>query len=142
MLRRCEDRCSWQDEMFQFKSMDGMAYILLTAGHCVVQGRRSTELRDCMKNEWFQVLFTDETRFSLENDTRRVKAGISISGRTNLHINRKGNLTMQRYAYKILRPHVTLCADIICLFFSFNADRLVENIPETETGNGQKSFLI
>ncbi|GFW86964.1 transposable element Tcb2 transposase [Trichonephila clavipes] len=109
MLRSCKDSCSWQqDEGYSAKQYD--------------------------QHDWSQVLFTDESRFSLECDTRRVLVwrdrgtrnnpafvrerslyrragwmvwgGISIGGRTDLHIIRNGTLTGRRYADEILRHHV------------------------------------
>ncbi|GFW63963.1 transposable element Tcb2 transposase [Trichonephila clavipes] len=113
-------------------------------------------------------LMTDESRFSLECDTRRVLVwrdrgtrnnpafvrersqyrragwmvwgGISIGGRTDLHIIRNGTLTGRRYADEILRPHVIPYAGAIRDSFVFQDDngrphiaRLVENMLEAET---------
>ncbi|GFW58392.1 succinate--hydroxymethylglutarate CoA-transferase [Trichonephila clavipes] len=110
----------------------------------------------------------DESRFSLECDTRRVLVwrdrgtrnnpafvrersqyrragwmvwgGISIGGRTDLHIIRNGTLTGRRYADKILRPHVIPYGGAIGDSFVFQDDnarphraRLVENMLEAET---------
>ncbi|GFU60425.1 transposable element Tcb2 transposase [Trichonephila clavipes] len=115
-----------------------------------------------------QVLFTDESRFSLESDTRRVLVwtdrgtrnnpafvrersqyrragwmvwgGISIGGRTDLHIIQNGTLTGRRYADEILRPYVIPYAVAIGDSFVFQDDnarphraRLVENMLEAET---------
>ncbi|GFX23454.1 transposable element Tcb1 transposase [Trichonephila clavipes] len=109
-----------------------------------------------------------ESRFSLECDTRRflvwrdrgtrnnptfvrersqyrragwmVWGGISIGGRTDLHIIRNGTLTGRRYADDILRPHVIPYAGAIGDSFVFQDDnarphraRLVENMLEAET---------
>ncbi|GFY30553.1 transposable element Tcb2 transposase [Trichonephila clavipes] len=69
-----------------------------------------------------------------------VWAGISIGGRTDLHIIRKGILTGRRYADEILRPHVIPYAGAIRDSFVFQDDnarphraRLVENMLEAET---------
>ncbi|GFX43339.1 transposable element Tcb2 transposase [Trichonephila clavipes] len=110
----------------------------------------------------------DESRFSLECDTRRVLVwrdrgtrnkpafvrersqyrragwmvwgGISIGGRTDLHIIRNGTLARRRYADEILRPHVIPYAGAIGDSFVFLDDnarphraRLVENMLEAET---------
>ncbi|GFW55713.1 transposable element Tcb2 transposase [Trichonephila clavipes] len=128
----------------------------------------AAEHRDWEQHDWSQVLFTNESRFSLECDTRRVliwrdrgtrnnpafvrersqyrKAGwmvwggISIGGRTDLHIIRNGTLTGRRYADEILRPHVIPYAGAIGDSFVFQDDnsrphraRLVENMLEAET---------
>ncbi|GFW20479.1 transposable element Tcb2 transposase [Trichonephila clavipes] len=69
-----------------------------------------------------------------------VWGGISIGGRTDLHIIRNGTLTGQRYADEILRPHVIPYAGAIRDSFVFQDDnarphraRLVENMLEAET---------
>ncbi|GFW39422.1 transposable element Tcb2 transposase [Trichonephila clavipes] len=95
------------------------------------------------QHDWSQVLFTDESQFSLESDTRRVLVwrdrgtrnnpafvrersqyrragwmvwgGISIGGRTDLHIIRKGTLTGRRYADEIS----TLCHPLRCSHWRF-----------------------
>ncbi|GFT61361.1 transposable element Tcb2 transposase [Trichonephila clavipes] len=91
-----------------------------------------------------------ESRFSLECNTRRVLVwrhrgtrnnpafvrersqyrragwmvwgGISIGGRTDLHIIQNGTLTGRRYADEILRPHVTPYAGAIGDSFVFQDD--------------------
>ncbi|GFW80351.1 transposable element Tcb2 transposase [Trichonephila clavipes] len=113
-------------------------------------------------------LYANKSRFSLECDTRRVLVwrdrgtrnntafvrersqyrragwmvwgGISIGGRTDLHIIRNGTLTGRRYADEILRPHVIPYAGAIGDSFVFLVDnarphraRLVENMLEAET---------
>ncbi|GFV29044.1 transposable element Tcb2 transposase [Trichonephila clavipes] len=130
--------------------------------------RWAAEHRDWEQHDWSQVLFTDESRFSLECDTRRVFVwrdrdtrnntafvrersqyrrvgwmvwgGISIGGRTDLHIIRNGTLTGRRYADEILRPHVIPYAGAIGDSFVFQDDNarphragLVENMLEAET---------
>ncbi|GFV16316.1 transposable element Tcb2 transposase [Trichonephila clavipes] len=69
-----------------------------------------------------------------------VWGGISIGGRTDLHIIRNGTLTVRRYADEILRPYVIPYAVAIGDFFVFQDDnarphraRLVENMLEAET---------
>ncbi|GFU78090.1 transposable element Tcb2 transposase [Trichonephila clavipes] len=69
-----------------------------------------------------------------------VWGGISIGGRTDLHIIRNGTLTGRRYADEILRPHVIPYAGAIGNSFVFQDDnarphraRLVENMLEAET---------
>ncbi|UYV85161.1 CD109 [Cordylochernes scorpioides] len=85
-------------------------------------------------NEWRRVMFTDESRFSLNSDSSRVFvwrevgtrnnprnmverdpyrsqgfmvwAGIFLGGRTALHIFRQGTLTGQRYRDEILAAYV------------------------------------
>ncbi|GFT20335.1 transposable element Tcb2 transposase [Trichonephila clavipes] len=145
-----------------------MVCIPLTPRHHVAQRRWAAEHRDWEQHDWSQVLFTDESRFSLECDTRRVLvwrdrdtrnnpafvrersqyrragwmvwSGISIGGRTDLHIIQNGTLTGRRYADEILRPHVIPYAGAIGYSFVFQDDngrphraRLVENRLEAET---------
>ncbi|GFW96640.1 transposable element Tcb2 transposase [Trichonephila clavipes] len=69
-----------------------------------------------------------------------VWGGISIGGRTDLHIIQNGTLTGRRYADEILRPHVIPYAGAIGYSFVFQDDnarphraRLVENMLEAET---------
>ncbi|GFT06986.1 uncharacterized protein TNCV_1415421 [Trichonephila clavipes] len=69
-----------------------------------------------------------------------VWGGISVGGRTDLHIIRNGTLTGRRYAHEILRPHVIPYAGAIGDFFVFQDDnarphraRLMENMLEAET---------
>ncbi|GFX55424.1 transposable element Tcb1 transposase [Trichonephila clavipes] len=69
-----------------------------------------------------------------------VWSGISIGGRTDLHIIRNGTLTGRRYADEILRLHVIPYAGAIGYSFVFQDDnarpnraRLVENMLEAET---------
>lgn len=85
---------------------------------------------------WGRVLFSDESRFSLDSDSRRVLiwrepgsryqpsnivekdhygggglmvwAGIMADGRTDLHVFDRGTLTGQRYRDEILAPYVRL----------------------------------
>ncbi|GFT66339.1 transposable element Tcb1 transposase [Trichonephila clavipes] len=136
--------------------------------HRAARRRWAAEHPDWEQHDWSQVLFTDESRFSLECDTRRVLVwrdkgtrnnptfvhersqyrragwmvwgGISIGGRTDLHIIRNGTLTGRRNADEILRPHVIPYAGAIGDSFVFQDDnarphraRLVENMLEAET---------
>ncbi|GFU07471.1 transposable element Tcb2 transposase [Trichonephila clavipes] len=145
-----------------------MVCIPLTPRHSAARRRWAAEHRDWEQHDWSQVLFTDESRFSLECDTRRVLVwrdrgtrnnpafvpersqyrragwmvwgGISIGGRTDLHIIRNGTLTGRRYADEILRPHVIPYVGAIGDSFVFQDDnarphraRLVENMLEAET---------
>ncbi|GFW30018.1 transposable element Tcb2 transposase [Trichonephila clavipes] len=86
--------------------------------------------------EWDNVMFSDEARFSLSTDSRRVTiwrergtrfeprniterhhfpsrgvmvwAGIMIDGRTDLHFFDTGSVTAQRYKDEVLEPYVRL----------------------------------
>ncbi|GFX83819.1 transposable element Tcb2 transposase [Trichonephila clavipes] len=145
-----------------------MVCIPLTPRHRAARRRWAAAQRDWEQHDWSQMLFTDESRFRLGCDTRRVLvwrdrgtrnnpakgrersqyrragwmvwSGISIGGRTDLHIIRNGTLTGRRYADEILRPHVIPYAGAIGDSFAFQDDiarphraRLVENMLEAET---------
>ncbi|GFX70284.1 transposable element Tcb2 transposase [Trichonephila clavipes] len=121
-----------------------MVCIPLTPRHRGVRRRWAAEHRDWEQHDWSQVLFTDESQFSLESQYRRAGwmgwDGISIGGRTDLHIIRNGTLTGRRYADEILRPHVIPYAGAIGDSFVFQDDNarrhralLVENMLEAET---------
>ncbi|GFS78505.1 transposable element Tcb2 transposase [Trichonephila clavipes] len=101
----------------------------------------ATEHVNWRKNEWSNVLFSDESRFSVHPDNRRifiwrdrgsrsnpafvhesvrfggggvlVYGGISIDGRTDLYIIRDGPLTARRHRDEILRPIVVPYAGAI-----------------------------
>ncbi|GBM52115.1 Transposable element Tcb2 transposase [Araneus ventricosus] len=92
------------------------------------------EHRDWSMDQWATVLFTDESRFSLNTDSRRtfiwrepgtrylhsnvreidhygggglmVWAGIMLDGRTPLHVIKRGTVTGVSYRDEILEPYV------------------------------------
>lgn len=79
MLLSCNDSCSGQMNKRcpdkQYVLHQRVIYhvcILLTSIHYVTQRRWAAELRKCEKCNWNQVLFIDESRFSLQCDKRRV----------------------------------------------------------------------
>ena len=144
-----------------------MVCVPLTARHRVDRRLWAEEHRGWGRNEWGNVLFSDESRFSVEPDNRRVFiwrecgtrnnpmfvrersqyhggglmvwAGISIGGRTELHIIRNGSLTALRYRDEILQPLVRLYAGAIGDSFLFMDDnarphraRLVDEMLEAE----------
>ncbi|GFV31441.1 transposable element Tcb1 transposase [Trichonephila clavipes] len=125
--------------------------LLLATGRRVSAKQRwAAEHRDWEQHDWSEVLLTDESRFSLECDTRRVLVwrdrgtrnnpafvrersqyrrdgwmvwgGISIGRRTDLHIIRNGILTGRRYADEMLRHHVIPYAGAIGDSFVFQDD--------------------
>ncbi|GFV15204.1 transposable element Tcb2 transposase [Trichonephila clavipes] len=110
----------------------------LVADHFQASGRRIPLLR-CeivftMQQQWASVLFTDESRFTMESDSGRlliwreqctkyhqsntverhsyrgggilVWAGISLGGHTDLHVFHGGTVTGLRYRDDILDPYV------------------------------------
>ncbi|GFX96932.1 transposable element Tcb2 transposase [Trichonephila clavipes] len=111
-----------------------MVCVRLTSRHCRDRREWATEHVNWRRNEWSSVLFSDESRFSVHPNNRRifiwrecgsrnnpayvhesvrfcgggvlVYGGISIDGRTDLYIVRDGPLTARRYSDEILRPIV------------------------------------
>ncbi|GFS62646.1 transposable element Tcb2 transposase [Trichonephila clavipes] len=111
-----------------------MVCIPLTPRHRATRRRWAAEHRDWEQHDWSQVLFTDESRFSLKCDTRRVLVWRDRGTRNNTAFVR------ERYADEILRPHVIPYAGAIGDSFVFQDDnarphraRLVENMLEAET---------
>ncbi|GFU40660.1 transposable element Tcb2 transposase [Trichonephila clavipes] len=104
--------------------------VRLTSRHRHDRRKWATEYVNWRRNEWSNVLFSDESRFSVHPDNRRifiwrdresrnnpafvhesvrfggggvlVNGGISIDGRTDLYIIRDGPLTARRYRNEIL----------------------------------------
>ncbi|GFW88596.1 transposable element Tcb1 transposase [Trichonephila clavipes] len=111
-----------------------MVCVRLTSRHRRDRREWATKHVNWRRNEWSNVLFSDESRFSVHPDDRRifiwrdrgsrnnpafvhksvrfgggvvlVYGGISIDGRTDLFIIRDGPLTARRYREEILRPIV------------------------------------
>ncbi|GFV22173.1 transposable element Tcb2 transposase [Trichonephila clavipes] len=111
-----------------------MEYVRLTSRHRRDRREWAKEHVNWRKNEWSNVPFSDESRFSVHPDNRRifiwrdrgsrnnpaflhesvgfggggvlVYGGISIDGRTDLYTIRDGPLTARRYRDEILRPIV------------------------------------
>jgi len=145
-----------------------MVCLSLTPRHRTARRRWAAEHRDWEQHDTSQVRFTNESRFSLECDTRRVPVwrerdtrnnpafvrerpqyrragwmvwdGISIGGRTDLHIIRNGTLTARMNADELLRLYVIPYAAAIGDSFVFQHDNarlhtahLVEKMLEAET---------
>ncbi|GFU74406.1 transposable element Tcb2 transposase [Trichonephila clavipes] len=111
-----------------------MVCVRITSRHRRDRREWATEHVNWKRNEWSNVLFSDEFRFSVHPENRRifiwrdrgsinnpafvletvrfgregilVYGGISIDGRTDLYIIRDGPLTGCRYRDEILRPIV------------------------------------
>ncbi|GFV49480.1 transposable element Tcb2 transposase [Trichonephila clavipes] len=118
-----------------------MVWVRLTSKHLHDRREWATEHVNWRRNEWSNVLFSNESRFSVHPDNRRifiwrdrgsrnnpafvhesvrfgsegvlVYAGISIDEGTGLYIFRDGPLTARRYRDEILRPIVVPCAAAI-----------------------------
>ncbi|GFS96348.1 transposable element Tcb2 transposase [Trichonephila clavipes] len=115
------------------------------------------EHRNWRDNEWGRVLFTDESRFSLSNDSHHILiwrergsrnhpsniierdryggrgvlvwGGIMLGSRTDLHIFDAGSVNGTRYCNEILLPYVRLFRGAIGLQFLFMDD----NAPRHRT---------
>ncbi|GFW48180.1 transposable element Tcb2 transposase [Trichonephila clavipes] len=111
-----------------------MVCVRLTSRHRCDRREWAKEHVNWRRNEWSNVLFSDEFRFSVHPDNRRifvwrdrgsrnnpafvhesvrfggggvlVYGGIPIDGRTDLYMIRDGPLTARRYRDEILRPIV------------------------------------
>ncbi|GFV38916.1 transposable element Tcb2 transposase [Trichonephila clavipes] len=111
-----------------------MVCVRLTSRHLRDRSEWATEIVNWRRNEWSNVLFSDESRFSVHLDNRRifpwrdrgsrnnpsfvhesvrfggggmlVYGGISIDGCTDLYIILDGLLTARRYREEIFRPIV------------------------------------
>ncbi|GFV21644.1 transposable element Tcb2 transposase [Trichonephila clavipes] len=111
-----------------------MVCVRVTSSHRRDRREWATKHVNWSRNEWSKCYFSDESRFSVHPDNRRVFSsggtvavgiilrsrtkmsdlsvgsvaygGISIDGRTDLYIIRDGPLTARRYRDEILRPIV------------------------------------
>ncbi|GBM20273.1 hypothetical protein AVEN_216685-1 [Araneus ventricosus] len=113
-------------------------------------------------DQWATVLFTDESRFSLNTDSRSTfiwlepetrylpsnvreidyyggGAGIMLDGRTPLHVFERGTVTGVRYRDEILKPYVRLFRGAVGLEFILMDDNarphralLVDEFLESE----------
>ncbi|GFV55428.1 transposable element Tc1 transposase [Trichonephila clavipes] len=118
--------------------------------------------RNWRDNEWGQVLFTDEVRFSLSSDSHRILiwreqrsrnhtsnitekdrnggcgvlvwGGIMLGSRTDLHIFDAGSVNGTRYCNEILLPYVRLFRGAMGLQFLFMDD----NAPYHRTVAAEK----
>ncbi|GFS94059.1 transposable element Tcb2 transposase [Trichonephila clavipes] len=77
-----------------------MVCVSLTSRHRRDRREWATEHVNWRRNEWSNVLFSDESRFSVHPDNRRI---FVWRDRGNLYIIRDGPLTARRYSDEILR---------------------------------------
>ncbi|GFX75065.1 transposable element Tc1 transposase [Trichonephila clavipes] len=122
----------------------------LTPAHRRRRSLWCREHRNWRNNEWGQVLFTDESRFSLSSDSHRILiwrergsrnhpsniierdryggrgvlvwGGIMLGSRTDLHIFDAGSVNGTRYCNEILLPYVCLFRGAMGLKFLFMDD--------------------
>ncbi|GFW41037.1 transposable element Tcb2 transposase [Trichonephila clavipes] len=122
-----------------------MVCVRLTSRHRRDRREWATEHVNWRRNEWSNVLFSDESRFSFHPDNRRtfiwrdrgsrtnpafvhesvrfggagvlVYDGISIDGRTEFYIIQDGHLTTRQYRDEIFRPIVVPYAAAIGDYF-------------------------
>ncbi|GFW18670.1 transposable element Tcb1 transposase [Trichonephila clavipes] len=80
-----------------------MVCVRLTSRHRRDRREWATEHVNWRRNEWSNVLFSDESHFSVHPDNRRI---FIWRDRGNLYIIRDGPLTARRYRDEILRPIV------------------------------------
>lgn len=127
-----------------------MVCIPLTAQHKRDRTTWAQQHQNWTLDDWSRVLFSDESRFCLQPDNRRILiwrepgsrniprnvreqpqyeggslmvwAGISLGGRTDLHFIRGGGLTGQRYLDEILQPTVLPYAGAVGPGFVFMDD--------------------
>ncbi|GFW39838.1 transposable element Tcb1 transposase [Trichonephila clavipes] len=88
-----------------------MVCIRLTSRHRCYRREWATEHVNWRRNEWSNVPFSDESRFSAHPDNKcifiwRDRGSRNNSARTDLYIIRDGPLTARRYKDEILRPIV------------------------------------
>ncbi|GFU55309.1 transposable element Tcb2 transposase [Trichonephila clavipes] len=123
--------------------------IPLTSAHKRARLNWSLKYQHWSVGEWANVMFSDEYRFSLSSDSRRVTiwrecgtrfeprniterhfpsrgvmvwAGIMMEGRTDLHFFDTGSVTAQRYRDEVLEPYVRLFRGAVGLDFIFMDD--------------------
>ncbi|GFX54748.1 transposable element Tcb2 transposase [Trichonephila clavipes] len=80
-----------------------MVCVRLTSSHRRNHKEWATEHVNWRRNEWSNVLFSDESRFSVHPDNRRI---FIRRDRGNFYIIRDGPPTARRYRDEILRPIV------------------------------------
>ncbi|KAJ8332478.1 hypothetical protein SKAU_G00422670 [Synaphobranchus kaupii] len=162
--------------------------LVLTAQHRAARLAFAREHQNWQVRHWRPVLFTDESRFTLSTCDRRervwrcrgeryaacniiqhdrfgggsvmVWGGISLEGRTNLHMLANGTLTAVRYRDEILRPIVRPYAGAVgpgfllvqdnawpyvarAQFFTliFGLHKVAPVMPRSQTGPSQEKII-
>ncbi|GFX13264.1 transposable element Tcb2 transposase [Trichonephila clavipes] len=83
-----------------------MVCVRLTSRHRCDHREWVTEHVNWRRNEWSNVLFSDESHFSVHPDNRRIFMWRDRDRHKDLYIIRDGPLTVRRYREEILRPIV------------------------------------
>ncbi|GFW08765.1 dna-mediated transposase [Trichonephila clavipes] len=121
-----------------------MVCIPLTPRHRAARRRWAAEHRDWEQHDWSQVLFTDESRFSLECDTRRVLVWRDRALEITLHSFVKGHNIEELVGWYWVKISIGGCTVLHIIpewHFDGQKDdnarphraRLVENMLEAET---------
>ena len=125
----------------KLRSQCSFVGLILTRRHRVARRAFAREHQSWQVRHWRPVLFSDESRFNLSGSYGRVGVwrstgecyhacnivqhnrfgggsvvvwgGISLEGRTDMHVLNRGNLTGARYRDEILRPIVRPYADAV-----------------------------
>ncbi|GFU50098.1 transposable element Tcb2 transposase [Trichonephila clavipes] len=125
--------------------------VLLTFAHKRARLNWSLKHQHWSVGEWANAMFSDESRFSLSSDSRRVTiwresgtrfeprniterhhfpsrgvmvwAGIMMDGRTDLHFFGTGSVTAQRYRDEVLELYVHLFRGVVGSDFIFMDDK-------------------
>ncbi|GFV84547.1 transposable element Tcb2 transposase [Trichonephila clavipes] len=98
--------------------------IPLTSTHKRARLNWSLKHQHWSVGEWANVMFSDESRFSLSSDYWGVVvwAGIMMDGRTDLHFFDTGSVTAQRYRDEVLEPYIRLFRGAVSPDFIFMDD--------------------
>ncbi|GFY14672.1 transposable element Tc3 transposase [Trichonephila clavipes] len=152
--RRLDDRyrvLPWPEDCTVVVCLHDALYgVPLTPAHLRRRSLWCREHRNWRDNEWGRVLFTDESRFSLSNDSHRILiwrkrgnrnhpsniierdryggrcvlvwGGIMLGSRTDLHTFDAGSVNGTRYCNEILLPYVRLFRGAMSLQFLFMDD--------------------
>ncbi|GFX39238.1 hypothetical protein TNCV_3859631 [Trichonephila clavipes] len=147
-------------DVSQEKIVDGLPLQIMTDMPCKELVETEQPIRRGFKDSFFRQQNERSLAKRTEMDFSRVERSdyrlggllvlddISVSGRTDLHVIRNGNLMAERYANQILRPHVIPYAAAIVDSFhlmqdiSNHAAHLVENFLKVQTNGAYGVFSM